>query len=1178
MKKLFAILMSIMMIACFMPSMAFAGGAGTATISLVQGDEGTAVGDSITVTYGQTIAPITVKRGNEAINSSNETTLGALSKEVTGDAVTAEFNDQKQLAITVVKAGTATVTVKAGAVEDSYAEGTATLTVTVAPKTLTDINTDGVTVTKTYDGTLAAGTVGGTAITFSGNVGKDDVSITAIAEAYADQYVGDDKTVTLTLTLDGDAKDNYTLGQDAAAKTINTAAIIAATQTITGSPAALKVNNTLDLSETFKSNAANATLTFAVAENSNQYVELDKDRKTLKGLKAGDATIEVTAAAVDENKDGKPEYEALADNTTVTVNVTAKDTIEDGKITFDDQNVTYGNDYTPNKATLTEGAGEAEEKNWTYTYKGKDETIYAENETPPTNAGTYTVTAKYENANKVGTKEATLTINKKEVTIQGVTIADKIYDGKTDATIQDGAITLAGVVEADADKVTLDAKNATATFADKNAKKDKTVNVSGYALAGNAADLANYDLKQPTDVKAAITPRPLTATATVTPKTYNGNADAEVTITAFEGLVDGESLNVQTESSGDYTVTGEFNNANVDKANSVTVTVTLLESSETAKNYTIEPFDVEATIAQAEPQATAPEAASNLKFTGGYLDLIKEGTTTDGTLLYKVGADSDSYDAAIPTAMEVGTYQVYYMVEGDANHKDKEFKTPVSVKIGQADKITDLTKNVVVNTADKEAQTVSLAGLMPQNAGKLTYAKDKSSTLGEIIAENWNVDENGVVTFTLAGDALTASKTAALKVTVTSTNYADSTVTINVKLTAKKVPTFEVPKAKAGLVYDGTALTLLDEGSVTGGTMLYKLVTEEEGQNNPSTENDGFSAEIPKAKNAGPYVVQYKINGADGFESIEANSVQVEIARKEAVISPENCEITEGTPIPEIKLVCTAVVKGDDLENSITLAKPEFEYYNKEGERVENPTAVGVYTIKWKDASWNSFVPNDANYDVSRGEGTLTIKAKSSVSGGGSYYPYTPSTPSTPSAPNLDKTKTDSTTALNAAAAANKYDAAEQAEVKKILDKANADIKNAKTEAEVKAIEEAAQAEIDKILTTEEKAIVAALDNVEKRDFATKSKVITRKGGKKVIRLTWTAPDGVDVDGYEIFRSTKKNSGFGKKPYFTTSNTSYTNTKALKAGKTYYYKVRAFVVINGERIYTDYSLKAYRKL
>ncbi len=229
-----------------------------------------------------------------------------------------------------------------------------------------------------------------------------------------------------------------------------------------------------------------------------------------------------------------------------------------------------------------------------------------------------------------------------------------------------------------------------------------------------------------------------------------------------------------------------------------------------------------------------------------------------------------------------------------------------------------------------------------------------------------------------------------------------------------------------------------------------------------------------------------------------------------------------------------------------------------------------------------TFSENPSGYVISgyttaqNADGSYVVSRVSS--GGGSYYPYTPSTPSKPSAPNLDKTKTDSTAAINAAAAANKYDAAEQAEVKKILDKANADIKNAKTEAEVKAIEEAAQAEIDKILTTEEKAIVAALDNVEKRDFATKSKVITRKGGKKVIRLTWTAPDGVDVDGYEIFRSTKKNSGFGKKPYFTTSNTSYTNTKDLKTGKTYYYKVRAFVVINGERVYTDYSMKAFRTI
>ena len=78
--------------------------------------------------------------------------------------------------------------------------------------------------------------------------------------------------------------------------------------------------------------------------------------------------------------------------------------------------------------------------------------------------------------------------------------------------------------------------------------------------------------------------------------------------------------------------------------------------------------------------------------------------------------------------------------------------------------------------------------------------------------------------------------------------------------------------------------------------------------------------------------------------------------------------------------------------------------------------------------------------------------------------------------------------------------------------------------------------------------------------------------------LSWAAPEGVNVDGYEIFRSTKKNSGYGTEPYFETTKTNYTNSKGLKSGKTYYYKVRAFVEINGERHYTDYSTKASRKI
>ena len=67
----------------------------------------------------------------------------------------------------------------------------------------------------------------------------------------------------------------------------------------------------------------------------------------------------------------------------------------------------------------------------------------------------------------------------------------------------------------------------------------------------------------------------------------------------------------------------------------------------------------------------------------------------------------------------------------------------------------------------------------------------------------------------------------------------------------------------------------------------------------------------------------------------------------------------------------------------------------------------------------------------------------------------------------------------------------------------------------------------------------------------------------------------MDFDGVEIYRSTKRNSGYGKTPFFTTEKDAYYNT-AIKKGTTYYYRVRGYVVIDGQKYYTDYSRKAIR--
>ncbi|MBQ8563119.1 MAG: hypothetical protein IJ443_04430 [Firmicutes bacterium] len=88
---------------------------------------------------------------------------------------------------------------------------------------------------------------------------------------------------------------------------------------------------------------------------------------------------------------------------------------------------------------------------------------------------------------------------------------------------------------------------------------------------------------------------------------------------------------------------------------------------------------------------------------------------------------------------------------------------------------------------------------------------------------------------------------------------------------------------------------------------------------------------------------------------------------------------------------------------------------------------------------------------------------------------------------------------------------------------------------------------------------------------------MSKAKGKKAIKVYWFAEDGSELtyDGYEIFRSVKRYSGYGKKPIFETEREAYWNTD-IEEGTKYFYKVRGYNFSDGEKEYSDWSKKAWR--
>jgi gliding motility-associated-like protein len=215
-----------------------------------------------------------------------------------------------------------------------------------------------------------------------------------------------------------------------------------------------------------------------------------------------------------------------------------------------------------------------------------------------------------------------------QLTISGVTAANKVYDGTTAATINTGSAVLVGVLPGDA--VVLNSGSASGVFENANTGIARNVIITGFTISGN--DAGNYTLIQPA-ATASITGIPLTLSGvTANNKVYDGTTVATLNTSGatLTGMLAGDVVTIVSSSA-----TGTFSNWNAGSNKSVTTSGFTLAGADAAKYLVNQPV-LSASITPAVLTITGLKAYS--RFYDGTTKAVLN--TESGVLTGVIGSDN----------------------------------------------------------------------------------------------------------------------------------------------------------------------------------------------------------------------------------------------------------------------------------------------------------------------------------------------------------------------------------------------------------------------------------------------------------------------------------------------------------------------------------------------------------
>ena len=247
----------------------------------------------------------------------------------------------------------------------------------------------------------------------------------------------------------------------------------------------------------------------------------------------------------------------------------------------------------PDLVTLTKGTGVFNNKN-----AGNGKTIITSGYTiTGADANNYTLTSQ--------PSGITANITPIPVSITGVSVNNKVYNGNTAATLNGGSLT--GIISPD---LVVLAKG-TGSFTDKNVGSNKSVIIIGCAITG--LDAGNYTLSaQPSGITANITPASVSITGVfANNKAYDGTTVATLTGGTLNGIFSPDAVTIAAGM-------GIFSDKNPGNSKAVSISGYAITGAN-ADNYTL--------IAQ--PSGTTANITKATLFITGIsaIDKIYDGST-----------------------------------------------------------------------------------------------------------------------------------------------------------------------------------------------------------------------------------------------------------------------------------------------------------------------------------------------------------------------------------------------------------------------------------------------------------------------------------------------------------------------------------------------------------------------